>query len=82
MSELPVCVDKKGSRHVCVRDVEIGELVVDVVIEPIEDVGALIEDCGCMRVGVPVGGARSVGEIVTEETTSLREGESSWVVYY
>ncbi len=32
-----------------------------------------------MRVGVPVGGARSVGEIAAEEATAPRQGASSWV---
>ncbi len=49
-------VDEEESRHVVIRDEESGELVVDVSSKPIENVGALIEDGGCMRVGVPGGG--------------------------
>ena len=47
---------EEGSRHVDIRDEEIGELVVDVVSKPIENVGELSEDGGGMRVGVPGGG--------------------------
>lgn len=45
------------SCHVSIGDTEIGELVVDVASKPIENVGALSEDSGGVRIGVPGGGA-------------------------
>ena len=42
---------RERSGHVCGRDEEIGELVIDVTSEPIEDKGTLGEDGG----GIPGG---------------------------
>ncbi len=61
------CVDTEGSGHVCERDAEIGELIVDMASEPIKDVGALSKDRGGVRVRVPRSGAGTVGEIPAEE---------------
>ncbi len=57
MGEFRTPVDKEGSRHVLIRDVESGEFVVGVASYPIENVGSLREDGGGMRVGVPGGGS-------------------------
>ena len=57
MGKLHAPVDEEGSCHVSIGDTEIGELVVDVVSKPIENVGALSEDSGGVRIGVPGGGA-------------------------
>jgi hypothetical protein len=57
VGKLHAPVDEEGSRHVSIGNMEIGELVVDVARKPIENVGALSEDSGGVRIGVPGGGA-------------------------
>ena len=46
-----------------ISDMEMGELVVDVVSNPIENVGALSEDSGGVGIGVP----GSVSEVAVEK---------------
>jgi hypothetical protein len=79
VSEFHVCVDTERSGHVCEGDEEIGELIVDMVREPIKDVGALNKDRGGVRVRVPRSGTGTVGEIPTEEGDCPPEGTSTRV---
>ena len=44
-----MCVDEERSGCVCERDEEIGELVLDVTSESVEEVGGLGEDGGGVR---------------------------------
>ena len=44
--EIHACVDDYGSGNVSIRNAKIGELVVAVAGEPIEDISALSEDGG------------------------------------
>jgi len=57
VGKLHALVDEEGSCHVSIGDPEIGELVGDVASKPIENVGALSEDSGGVRIGVPRSGA-------------------------
>jgi hypothetical protein len=55
------------------------EKVVHMTIEPIKDVGALSEDRGGMRVRLPRGRTRPVGEVEAEEGDCSPEGASTRV---
>ena len=64
---LHVVIYEKWGRHVGKRNAKIGELDSRGAGEPIEEVGALRENRGGVRVGVPRGGVGFIGEIVWEE---------------